>query len=251
MPNNIPINKIIYFDKESIKNILQENNKGSKFTQTDISSTTEASAEILLELASMVKMDVPFLARLSFLFSGKMAMSYALKRDRTTTITSTEISDFEKIKESFQKFDVKQVFDIENSSSFFRVAGGYLKMLSGGINGVDVKEFKAVMDSYEGYDTYKLDDKTYVRFNNTAFVSNYKRNDLLSTKMTMYCVFVGNFGKEQFNFVKQIEKMQTLITATNTPKTLSDLYPPQKFLQRMILLFTLEILLVNCQKVTK
>lgn len=102
-------------------------------------------------------MEVPFLARLSFLFTGSIAASYALTRDKTTTITSTEISDFERIEKEFEKFEKVQVSDIENSSTSLRVAGGYLRMMKGGVADVDVKEFRAVMDSYEGYDTYKLD----------------------------------------------------------------------------------------------
>ena len=73
-------------------------------------------------------------------------------------------------------------------------------MVKGGIDGVDAKEFKTVMDSYDGYDTYKVDAKCYVRFNNSAFVSNYKRNDLLTTTMTLYCIPVGTFDKERFDF---------------------------------------------------
>ena len=121
-----------------------------------------------------------------------------------------------------------QVSDIENSSTSLRVAGGYLRMMKGGVADVDVKEFKAVMDSYEGYDTYKLDERTYIRFNNSAFVSNYKRNDLLNTTLTIYCIFVGEFERERFDFIKQIEKMQTLFSATNSPKTLSDIFPAEK-----------------------
>lgn len=222
------LNKIIYFDKETIRNILQEKNKGTKLTQTDISSTATMNSEVSTEASSKVKMEVPFLARLSFLFTGKIAVSYALTRDKTTTITSTEISDFERIEKEFKKFEKAQVSDIENSSTSLRVAGGYLRIMKGGVADVDVKEFKAVMDSYEGYDTYKLDENTYIRFNNSAFVSNYKRNDLLNTTLTIYCILVGEFERERFDFIKQVEKMQTLFSTTSSPKTLSDMFPAEK-----------------------
>lgn len=58
-------------------------------------------------------------------------------------------------------------------------AGEYLRIVKGGVEGVDTKEFKAVMDNYDGYDTYSIDKNSYVRFNNLAFFSNYKINDLL------------------------------------------------------------------------
>ena len=73
-------------------------------------------------------------------------MRFLLKYDSTTTITSTEISDFESIQDEFITFENKQVYDIENSSTFFRVAGGYLKMLGNNVEGVNVKEFKTILD---------------------------------------------------------------------------------------------------------
>lgn len=98
-------------------------------------------------------------------------------------------------------------------------------MFKGEIDGVDIKEFKSVMDEYEGYDTYKISKTEYVRFNNTAFVSNYKRYDILRSEMTMYCIFVGEFSKEHFNFFEEINKMETLISNTSQPEKLGELYP--------------------------
>lgn len=103
-----------------------------------------------------------------------------------------------------------------------------MKIVKGGVEGVDSKEFKTVMDSYDGYDTYKIDEEKYVRFNNTAFVSNYKRNDLLVTQMDMYCVEIGEFDKKRFDFVDQISQMEKLFSGTNEKKKLADLYPPSK-----------------------
>lgn len=120
-----------------------------------------------------------------------------------------------------------QLSDIENSSTSLRVAGGYLKIVKGDIDGVDTKEFKTVMDSYDGYDTYKVDEKRYVRFNNAAFVSNYKRNDLLTTTMTLYCIPVGEFNKKRFDFIEEIGKMERLVVSAEKPKSLADIYPSE------------------------
>ncbi|MDL2324627.1 DUF6414 family protein [Ruminococcaceae bacterium OttesenSCG-928-A16] len=221
-----PINKIIYFDKETIRNILQEQDKGSKTSQTGVSTSTEASAEIDVE--AKIKLSVPFLDRLSFLFSGKLGASFIVRRDSETTITSTEISEFEALKSRLTEIKKTLIYDIENSSTFFRVAGGYLRIVKGGVEEVDTKEFNAVMEGYDGYDTYKVDSHRYVRFNNAAFVSNYKRNDLLATQMTLYCIEVGRFGKEKFDFMKQLSKMETLFTGASPNKTLADAFPPQE-----------------------
>ncbi|CAM4295586.1 DUF6414 family protein [Paenibacillus phoenicis] len=224
MIKNKGINKIIYFDKETIRNILQEQNKGSKTTKLDSVSSTGIGTSV--EVETKVKLSVPFWDRLSFLFSGRINASFMFKRDSSTTITSTEISEFEQLKLHFTEIKDTLIFDIENSSTFFRVAGGYLRIIKGGVEGVDIKEFKSVMDDYDGYDTYKVDDQRYVRFNNSAFVSNYKRNDLLATRMTLYCIDVGKFDKEKFDFFKQISKMENLITGVNHHKSLADAYPP-------------------------
>ncbi len=222
------LSKIVYFDRETIKNILQEKNKGSKTTTTGTVSTSTLDAKVEAEASAKLKLEVPIWARLAFLFSGRLAAEYTLKHDSEVTITSTEISDFERIKESFNEFIGVQVADIESSSTFFRLASGYLRMMRGGVEGVDIKEFKSVLDSFEGYDTYRIRDDVFIRFNNTAFVSNYKRNDLLTTKLTIYCIKVGVFSRNDFDFVKQIEKMQTLANATNQPKLLSEIYPPKE-----------------------
>jgi hypothetical protein len=137
---------------------------------------------------------------------------------------STEISEFDSIKESFSSIENTLIYGIENSSTFFRVAGAYLRIIQGGVEGVDTKEFKTVMDSQDGYDTYKINSKKYVRFNNSAFLSNYKRNDLLTTRMTVYCIYIGKFDKDKFDFMKQLNKMQMLHTNDNH-QTLSDAYP--------------------------
>lgn len=221
------INKIIYFDKETIRNILQERDHGELSRVTDVSSTAQTQASITTEASAKLKLEVPLVSRISFLFTGKIDASYVIKRDSTTTISSTEISEFEKLKPLLVSIPNIQLSDIENSSTSLRVAGGYLKIVKGGIDGLDTKEFKTVMDSYDGYDTYKVDEKRYVRFNNSAFVSNYKRNDLLTTTMTLYCIPVGSFDKMRFDFIQEISKMERLISTAEQPQTLADLYPPE------------------------
>ena len=92
------VNKIIYFDKETIRNILQERDHGEISRVTDVSSTTQSQASIAADASAKLKLEVPLVSRISFLFTGKIDASYVIKRDSTTTISSTEISEFEKLK---------------------------------------------------------------------------------------------------------------------------------------------------------
>lgn len=206
---------------------MQERDHGELSRVTDVSSTVQTQASIITEASAKLKLEVPLVSRISFLFTGKIEASYVINRDSTTTISSTEISEFEKLKPLLVSIPNIQLSDIENSSTSLRVAGGYLKIVKGGIDGLDTKEFKTVMDSYDGYDTYKVDEKRYVRFNNSAFVSNYKRNDLLTTTMMLYCIPVGSFDKMRFDFIQEISKMERLISTAEQPQILADLYPSE------------------------
>lgn len=59
------INKIIYFDKETIQNILQEQEHGSVLHTTDISTSIKSDGNI--ETSAKVNLSVPFWSRLGFL----------------------------------------------------------------------------------------------------------------------------------------------------------------------------------------
>ena len=219
------ISKIVYFDKETIKNFLQEENQGNKTTQQQQRESTKGEGSVAVSTDAQVSIGVPLYARIKFLFTSKLSIGYLIQRDSSTTITSTEISEFETIKSKFKMYEKIRVKDIENSSTFFRVAAGYLRIVGNNVENVNVKEFKTALESFEGYDVYSINDSTYLRFNNTAFVSNYKRNDLLTTEMDVYCVPVGTFDKSDFDFIKQLYRMQNLISTAGTSKTLADIYP--------------------------
>lgn len=222
------ITKIIYFDKETILNILQEKNKGKKQTHTGTASSVQTTSELETEASAEFNLNMPFLMRLSFLFSGRMSAKFLLTRERETTITSTEISEFDELKPNLVEIKCTQLSDIENSSTSFRLAGNYLRCFGQKVEGMEVKEFNAVMSDFDGYDVYKTNDEKYVRFNSTAFVSNYKRNDLLSTIMTLYCIKVGDFPKDSFDFMKTLNKLKKIFVNIESGSTLADLYPPKK-----------------------
>jgi hypothetical protein len=223
--NRKSINKIIYFDKETIRNILQEKDHGERLSTTDVTSSIKNEGSASVEVSTKIKFEVPLISRITFLFTGKIDASYIIKRDNTTTISSTEISEFEELKSLLTEMPSIQLSDIENSSTSFRVAVGFSKIIKGGIDGVDPKELMTVMDNCNGYDIYKVNDEEYVRFNSSAFVSNYKRNDLLTTTLTIYCISVGTFNKKRFDFMSEINKMSQLFSTAGHVQTLADIYP--------------------------
>ena len=65
------------------------------------SSSIKNEGEI--EASAKIKLDVPFLSRLAFLLNGEISASYIVKKDSATTITSTELSEFEKLKSQLRE----------------------------------------------------------------------------------------------------------------------------------------------------
>ena len=53
------INKIIYFDKETIRNILQEQDHGEVSKVTDVSSSIQNQGSVSAEASAKLKLDVP------------------------------------------------------------------------------------------------------------------------------------------------------------------------------------------------
>ncbi len=207
------INKIIYFDKETIRNILQERDHGELSRKTDVSNSVQTQGTVATEASAKLKLDVPFVSRIFFLFTGKIEASYVISRDSTTTFLIPNIPEFEKLKPLLNAISNVQLSDIENSSTSLRVAGGYLKIVKGGIDGVDTKESKTVMDSYDGYDTYAVDEKRYVRSLTTLLLlATIKGTILLTTTMTLYCIPVGEFERKRFDFIEEIGKMERSIS---------------------------------------
>lgn len=64
------INKIIYFDKETIRNILQERDRGELTRKTDISSNLQTEGSVKSEGSAKLKLNVPLISRLSFYLQG-------------------------------------------------------------------------------------------------------------------------------------------------------------------------------------
>ncbi|MDU1526208.1 MAG: DUF6414 family protein [Lactococcus lactis] len=223
------ISKYIYFDKETIQNILEDTNKGQKSKTVHRSNTQRLQASVEAEAKTEVKLNIPFHLRLAFLFSSKLNTEFLFERNSKTTITSTELSEFREVEKKFKKFESIVISDIKNSSTLFMVAGTYYKLLSGSneaLKDFDFSQIQTVIREYNGYDIYKIDEENYVRFNSDAFLSNYCRNELLSTTLDLFALKVGEFPKDDFDFQKQLEKLGDLFDGQSN-KTLAELYSPE------------------------
>lgn len=59
------INKIIYFDKETIHNILQEYDHGELSRKTDVSQLIQSQESIATKASVKLKLEVPLILRIS------------------------------------------------------------------------------------------------------------------------------------------------------------------------------------------
>ena len=124
-------------------------NEGEKVYKSESTSTFKFKGDLNIGGELKIKINIPFLSRLKFLFTGKIDASYLRQKDSLTSITSTEISEFEKLKSRLTKMKSIQINDVQNSSTVLRMAGGYLRIIKGGIDDLDTREFKNVMDNYD------------------------------------------------------------------------------------------------------
>lgn len=219
------LKKIVYFDRETINNALQRENRGAVQETNSQSSNTVFDGGINAESRFSTSLGVPFIGRLKFLFNGKIELQYLREWDSRTTVTSTDISMFRTIEDSLTQFDKVQLNDVKNSLTSFRVAATFLKLVKSNNQDFNIREAADLLSSMEGYDLYDIGSERYVRFNQKAYLSNYKRNDISMSVLDLYCIQVGDYPPDSFDYLKKLSSMQSLFDVPATQgKTLADIY---------------------------
>ncbi|MDT2600950.1 DUF6414 family protein [Enterococcus hulanensis] len=200
------ISKIIYFDRETFQNSLEEHSGG--YVRNQLVKEVDRRSAVFGKVESTIGLGIPFFERLKFLFSGNISQNYLRRKGSKVVVTSTEISDFKKIENSFLCFKNKRISDIKNSTTYFEAVFNHVNLLKNeSEKNKCIEVFKKFREQFEGYDLYKIDDKNYVRFNQNAFISNIHRNELLMTEIDIYCIYVGLFKRDEFDFVKNIQSV--------------------------------------------
>ena len=219
--------KIVYFDKETIGNLLQQNFGGSLSVSESSDSRASFATNGNVSASTSINLSVPFAARVKFLFSGRISAFYIKQTSSLISVTSTDISQFEEIRDGLELFKSKNLYNIKNSLTSFRLAASYANVLAGGVDNINTKELVALLNETEGYNLYGIDEENYVRFNAKAFVSNYRINDVLHSTLDLYCIKVGIFRKSEFDYIRQITEMQDLFEIDQySNQTIGDVFPP-------------------------
>ncbi|MDH6604252.1 hypothetical protein OKW23_001411 [Bacilli bacterium PM5-9] len=198
--------KVIYFDEETISNILIKKDEGIEQTSKISNKNLEAG------MSTSISIKMNFLARFKFLFSSKMNANYILQEQ--TTLSSTILSKFNKEKKSFNNFENVCLSDIESSFTSYRIALMFAKIAKNELsnNGLDVRGMEDLFDNFEGYYIFKedKDDKIiYYRFNMSSFLSNYKINEIKNSILNLSTIYIGELPKNNFNIMKTIEELNT------------------------------------------
>lgn len=219
------LKKIVYFDRETINNALQRENRGVVQETSSQSSNKFLNGDASAKSHFSTALGVPFIGRLKFLFNGKIELQYLREWDSRTTVTSTDISMFRVIESSLESFNKVQLHDVKNSLTSFRVAATFLKLAKPDNQDFNIREVADLLTSMEGYDLYDIGNNQYVRFNQKAYLSNYKRNDISMSVLDLYCMQVGDYPSDSFDYLKKLSVMQSLFDVpTEKDKTLEDIY---------------------------
>jgi len=219
--------KIVYFDKETIGNILEQLHGGSFSNVSSVDKAKAISAQGKTDASASVRLPVPLIARIRFVFTSRLSASYTKKTSTLTTVTSTDVSQFKEIRDDLRAFKNCSLSDIKNSLTSFRMAVGYANALRDGVDGLNTRELANLLNETEGYNLYDIGESRYVRFNSSAFISNYKYNDIVNSKLDLYCIKVGSFKHEDFDFTRRMKRMQDLFdSSADGGQTIGDVYPP-------------------------
>lgn len=215
--------KIVYFDRETICNSLQINNGGSLEVVKKTSGSKAVGGDGTLSTEVDLRNSIPFLTRLKFALSGKLQLKYFHEWTNQKTVTSTDISQFETIKDGLKRFSSVELNDIPNSLTSLRFAAAFTKMLRQNQD-YNLQELSSLLEEMEGYDVFDIGCNKYIRFNQVAYLSNYKRHDLAMSQLDLYCIKVGEYQKVDFDFIRRIEGMQSLFDVPGNQKSLGDLF---------------------------
>jgi len=208
--------KIVYFDKETVGNMLQQLHGGTVANVSSRLTGSETKAEVDTEADAQVDLHMPLVARFKFAITGKLSATYVKKSSSLTTVTATDVGQFDEIKGGLEHFENESLKEIPNSLTSFRMAAGYLNAIREGVDGLKTKELVDVLDSSEGYGLYDIGEGKYVRFNSKAFVSNYKYNDILLSKLDLYCIPIGLFDPSEFDYMRRMEDIGYLFQGANS-----------------------------------
>ena len=232
--NRIAMQKIIYFDEESITDYVQIVEGGKMEKTTELLSKTEETLDGKTKASGTAGISGVFKAILgletkieanlelgSSLNTNKMA-----KNILKNTILTDFINILEKEDSSIENFKNYKIFVEKDSLSYIVMISPYMTMLGKG-NGIKAGEFDLFIDkidnavkSGKGYFEFvgeKDKNKVILRFNINAFKNNYKISDLLKMNLSIYAIKVGTTTLEKLNINNELNLDEKITIGKDNP----------------------------------
>jgi len=218
------MDKIVYFDEESVTDYVQIVFGGQLEKTTELLKDTQK--DVGLDINAKVSGGISgiFKALLGFEVSaeGNSNAHVSFKTDRLVKniLQNTILTDFLDLVQqddnnAIEKFKGYKITAEKNSLSYFVMISPYMTMLSNTGNGIPAGEFNIAIDKMDdairlgkGYYEFlgrKNKKEIVFRFNINAFKNNYKISDLLKMKLTIYAIYVGDTTLDQLNFNKELD----------------------------------------------
>lgn len=212
----ISIQKIVYFDEESITDYVQIVQGGKMEKTTELLNQSEANLESEVKTSASAGISGVFKAILgleskleaNLEVGGSLNTNQMARNILKNTILTDFISILEKGDNSIANFKDYSIYAEKDSLSYIVMLSPYMTML-GKNSGVRAGEFDVNIDkiddavkSGKGYFEFvgkKDDNKVILRFNIKAFKNNYKISDLLKMNLSIYAIKVGQTTLDKLN----------------------------------------------------
>lgn len=219
--NNVLMQKIIYFDEDSITDYIQIVEGGSLEKTTELLNETNANLNGEAKASSTAGISGVFKAILGL--ESKIEANINLGASLNTNkiakniLKNTILTDFiellKKDESSIRKFKGYKISVEKDSLSYIIMVSPYMTML-GGKTGIQAGEFDILLDkidnavkSGKGYYEFlgtKENDQIILRFNIDAFKNNYKISDLLKMDLSIFAIKVGTTTLDKLNINNEL-----------------------------------------------
>lgn len=259
----ISIQKIIYFDEESITDYVQIVEGGEMEKTIELLSETEGTLEAKTKASGSAGISGVFKAILGLesKIEANLELGTSLNTNKMAknilknTILTDFISILEKENTSIKNFKDYKIFVEKDSLSYIVMISPYMTML-GKSNGIKAGEFDLFIEkidnavkSGKGYFEFvgeKGNEKVILRFNINAFKNNYKISDLLKMNLSIFGIKVGKTTLEKLNINNELNLDEKITLGKDNPSYVEDKEEEQEDKQKELEVY--DVLLAGVEK---
>lgn len=230
--------KIVYFDEESVTDYVQVKFGGNLETTTELLKESQkgseggGSAKVSAGLSKIFKALIGFEAEASL--EGEVHASLQTNKLAKSILQNTILTDFielveqakDKPENTIKKFEGYKISAEKNSLSYMVMITPYLTMMkdNGTVQAGDfdiaINKMDEAIKGGKGYYEFKgqKGNSTVVfRFNINAFKNNYRISDLLKMKLTLYAICVGETTLDMLDINNEFDIDTSSTTVKDNP----------------------------------